>query len=58
MKSLPGRQKSAKAIERSRSGRNGLDADEGKAVEQSSNIQPHSLRGHSLSRAFVGYKIE
>lgn len=29
MKSLPGREKSAKAIEQSRSGRNGLDADEG-----------------------------
>lgn len=42
MKSPPGRQKSSKAIERSRSGRNGLDADEGEAVEQSSKIQPHS----------------
>lgn len=61
MKSLPGRQKSAKAIKRSRSGRNGLNADEGEAVEQSSKIQPHSwsdlVQDEDLNNEYQEYDL-
>ncbi|GAB2301610.1 hypothetical protein Dimus_035625 [Dionaea muscipula] len=63
MKNPPCRpdKKSAKAIERSRSGRNGLNADEGEAVEQSSKIQPHSwsdlVQDEDLNNEYQEYDL-